>query len=126
MVNSRICTTVTLEGKITVSFAPPEVVPIAKGLIMNLKLKLISTAVDTYCWAMSFFALLVNRRDNELVKNYEKYKMGTEKDYERYMKIIEAAFNSTQTADSRKEKCIRRLLSKPLRYRPEERPKRKI
>ena len=54
--------------------------------------------------------------------------MGTEKDYEEHMKIIEAVFNSIQTPDSKKEKLkksIRHLLSEVLRCKPEERPKMK-
>ena len=85
---------------------------------MNPKLELISSGIDVYCWAMPFFALLTNRKDNELVKDYEKYIMGTEKDYEEFMKVIEAGFNSIQTANSKEEKlkkCIKRLLSEALR-----------
>ena len=122
-------TTVVLEEKIrsaTLGFAPPEIVSMAKDLIVNPKLKLTSTAIDVYSWAMSFLALLADRKDSELTKNYEKYKMGTEKDYEGFMKIIEADFNSIQTANSKEQdlkRCIKSLLYKALRYRPEERPK---
>ena len=75
-------TTVLLEGKIrsaTLEFAPPEVVSMIKGSVVYPGLKLTSAGVDVYCWGMSFFTLLTDRKDEELAIDYKKYKMATEK-----------------------------------------------
>ena len=61
-------TTVNLEGKVrsaTLEFAPPEVLLMEKGSTEELNLELSLAAVDTYCWAMSFFAILANRSTNQ-------------------------------------------------------------
>ena len=121
-------TTTTLEKKIrsgTLGFAPPEVVSMAKESVVDPELKLSLAAVDIYCWGMSFFALLTNRKNNELAKDYEKYKVETEKDYEEFIKIIEICFNSVKAKKSKEKelkKAICSLLNKALQYKPKERP----
>ena len=58
-------------------FASPEIVSMAKGLVVNPKLKLISTAVEV-CHSLLY---LQTRKDSKVTKDYEKYKVQTEKDY---------------------------------------------
>jgi len=122
-------TTANLERKVTSAtpeFAPPEVLLMKKDSTKELNLMLSLPAIDAYSWAMSFFVLLTNRKDSTLVKDYEKYKMGTEKDYEGFMKIVEAGLNSIKTVDSKEEqlkKCIKCLLSEALEYNPKGRSK---
>jgi len=122
-------TTVNLEGKIrsaTPEFAPPEVLFMEKGLTKELSLSLSLPAIDVYCWAMSFFAILTKRTYTDLRNYFTNYKMGSEADYKKFMKkVVEISLGSVKPKNSREEELmivISNLLTKALRYKPKRRP----
>jgi len=124
-----IDTTETLEEKVrsaTLAFAPPEVLLMIKEANIHPGFSLSPAAVDVYCWAMSFFALLTNRRNGVLIKDLKKYKQETEQKYAGFVQIVDRCFESIKTKGSKEKNLkniIRRLLTKALRFKPEERPK---
>ena len=94
--------TVNLDGKAKsadLEFAPPEVVPMVKGLVVDPELKLTPVAVDVYCWAISFFAIITNK-DYIYFRNYfAKYKSCSEEDYKGFVRIVDITFDSIKIKD---------------------------
>jgi len=121
-------TTKELEKKVTSTtqeFAPPEVLFMEKGSTKQLELKFYLTAIDVYCWAMSFFAILNNKSSMDL-KNYStRYRTGLEPSYKEFIKIVETTFDSIKSKNSKDTELITvvsNLLTKALQYKPKERP----
>jgi len=121
-------TTTSLEGKVrsaTSEFAPPEVLFMEKGSTKELNLDLSLTAIDVYCWAMSFFTILTNKSTIDLQKYSTKYKTRLESNYKGFIKIVETAFNSIKSNNFKEPELMRvvsNLLTKALQYKPKERP----
>jgi len=122
-------TTVTLEGKVTTftpEFAPPEVLSIENSSIKELNMKLSLPGIDVYCWAMSFFATLTNRTNDDLRDYPTKYKTGSEADYKGFIKkVVEIGFSSIKLRNSEETELmtvVSNLLTRALQYKPKERP----
>jgi len=117
------------EGKIfTEAFAPPEILKIAKDLGISPSLELSPSAVDVYCWGMSFYSLLCNKRAEELESDYKKYKLASGEDYTVFVKLSENKFNSVKIKDATEKSMlenIKSLLTDALNYKPKERPEMK-
>lgn len=120
--------TVNLDGKArsgTPAFAPPEMLKMAEGSEIAPSLGMTLPAIDVYCWGMSFYSLLSNRRSDELESEYMKYKLGSEADYNVFMKLTDVNFNSVKTknaTESSMMETIKSLISSSLSYKPKERP----
>jgi len=122
-------TTENLEGKVigcTPEFAPPEVLFMGRGHTRELGLELYLPAIDVYCWAISFFAILTNKNSIDLRNYYENYKTGSETDYKGFIKkVVEISFGSVKAKNSKEEelmKVISNLLTRALQYKPKDRP----
>jgi len=121
-------TTMNLEGKVrfaTSEYAPPEVLFMERGLTKELNLKLYLGRIDVYCWAMSFFAILTNKKPIDLRNYLRRYKTGSEADYNEFIKIVETDFGSIKPKNSKEAELmaiISDLLTRALQYKPEERP----
>ena len=126
--NRLSATTVNLDGKVrsaTPEFAPPEVVLMERELSKNLELSLSLPAIDVYCWAMTFFTTLTDKKNIDLRKYFTKYKAGSEKDYNGFMKVVEISFGTVKPKNSKEEELmtvITNLLTRALQYKPKERP----
>eukprot|EP00826_Nyctotherus_ovalis_P029618 TRINITY_DN2345_c0_g2_i1.p1 TRINITY_DN2345_c0_g2~~TRINITY_DN2345_c0_g2_i1.p1 ORF type:complete len:1000 (+),score=345.26 TRINITY_DN2345_c0_g2_i1:219-3218(+) len=123
--------TVNLDGKIrsgTPAFAPPEMLKMAEGSEVAPSLGMTMPAIDVYCWGMSFYSLLSNRKSEELESEYMKYKLGSEAEYGVFMKLADVNFNSVKTknaTESSMMETIKNLISSSLSYKPKERPEMK-
>jgi len=96
-----------LDGEIrsiTPEYSPPEVLTKVEGKeISDLKMSL--DAIDVYCWAMSFYSILLKKTAADLRRDNERYKLES-KDYEDYIQIINGSFNAIKVKDSL-EKSLR-------------------
>jgi len=124
-------TTVKIEGKVrsgTLEFAPPEVLLMGESIADNPNLGLSLASIDVYCWAMSFFAIVTERKNVEMNSYYTRYRSRSEADYKKFMEIVKTCFDCVMTKDSKEEELkevINSLLINALQYNPKERPKMK-
>eukprot|EP00826_Nyctotherus_ovalis_P030754 TRINITY_DN2454_c0_g6_i1.p1 TRINITY_DN2454_c0_g6~~TRINITY_DN2454_c0_g6_i1.p1 ORF type:complete len:516 (+),score=122.67 TRINITY_DN2454_c0_g6_i1:681-2228(+) len=95
---------------------PPEVFKIQPAI--NLE----SESVSIYCWAMTFYSVILNKNQAKLVNELERYKMGTELVYQDFVRCMKIAIENIKTARTKEKSFIAEQLAKTLSFRPEERP----
>jgi len=121
-------TTKKLDGKVrtgTPQYAPPEMLRRSEDPNKNPNLGLSLPGIDVYCWGMSFFAMLTNRKNDDLAKDSDSHRSGSKEEYKDFMEIVEHLFNSVETKNSKEsglKNIIENLLAKALKYIPKERP----
>eukprot|EP00826_Nyctotherus_ovalis_P008030 TRINITY_DN12072_c0_g2_i1.p1 TRINITY_DN12072_c0_g2~~TRINITY_DN12072_c0_g2_i1.p1 ORF type:complete len:510 (+),score=105.61 TRINITY_DN12072_c0_g2_i1:61-1590(+) len=126
-------TTVTLFNKVrsgTLHFAPPEVIRMSKKIqgtdVRGMDAEVTMDGVDVYCWAMSFYSLLLKKSNADLVNDYEKFKAETEEKYKEFLQRVRVGIKTIKTSNSTEialKKIIEELLVKTLKFKPKERPK---
>eukprot|EP00826_Nyctotherus_ovalis_P021433 TRINITY_DN16915_c0_g1_i2.p1 TRINITY_DN16915_c0_g1~~TRINITY_DN16915_c0_g1_i2.p1 ORF type:complete len:257 (+),score=55.99 TRINITY_DN16915_c0_g1_i2:73-843(+) len=114
----------SIEGKtgaITPAYAPPEVLRIQRGLSKVPNIRISSYGVDVYCWAMTFYSLMLNRDNEELERECVKYKLGTERGYKKFTELVREKLDSVK-AGGKVEELAKKILLPALEYRPSDRP----
>ena len=82
--------------------------------------------VDVYSWAMSFYSLILSKSPDSLTREANYYKVGSEKEYDNFMKSIKDEVNKIDIKDSKKIRIkdfIFEQIFKGLSFKPENRPK---
>ena len=87
--------------------------------------KLIPGGIDVYSWAMCFYTTILGRNQTELSNELEVYKLGTEENYNNFLKSMNNSINDikvTDPKDKRKKEFIAEELKKALTFKAEKRP----
>jgi serine/threonine protein kinase len=123
--------TTKLEDKIKslrFTFYPPEVLKLKKGVLKSKEFifENIGT-IDVYCWAMSFYSLLLKKSQGEVNIDVDKLQLNNEEDYSKFLNEIETKLKSIKATqyEENQLKVIIEELMKALSYNPEKRPKMK-
>jgi len=118
----------TLSGEIrsaTFEYCPPEVLRNFEGKKEIPDLKMSLDAIDVYCWGMSFCSILLKRTAADLMRDNERYKLESEKDYKDYIEMTESSLNAINVKDSVENDIknkVKDLLLRALHYKPKSRP----
>jgi hypothetical protein len=118
--------TIDMRAKIkelTREFSPPEVLKLERGQTpIN---QLIIGTVDVYCWAMTFYSLLLSKPPVQLQHEANYYKLQTEKEYNNFLKLVGSELEglSIEDKDKKKRDFIVSELFKGLCFKPEKRSK---
>jgi len=121
-------TTKRLDGKVrtaTPEYAPPEMLNMDIDQSKNPESDFSLTGIDVYCWAMSFFAMLTKRRNDELAADTKSHRSGSEIEYKDFVNIVERQLNSVDPKTPKEKDLkdiIKSLLTKALNFIPKERP----
>ena len=81
--------------------------------------------VDTYCWGMTFYTMILNKNDNDLADELEFFKLGKEETYNGFrdsMKLYMEKMDCTREQEVKKNFIIDQLYQ-ALNYKSKERPK---
>jgi serine/threonine protein kinase len=109
--------------KIKFIFCPPEVLQLKKGTVKNKEL--ILGTVDVYCWAISFYSLLLKKAQGDLRKKADKFNLNNESTYSKFLDEVETELKNikvNQDQEQKKLEVITEELIKALSYNPEKRP----
>lgn len=119
--------TLDLDGKLkshTPIYSAPEVLQYLEGT--SAANSFILGSIDTYAWAMSFYSLLLNKDQDALEVEIEKFKLKDENSYSKFLLQLKSRLGGMQPAmgeEQKKFKVIARELLTGLSFRPEKRPK---
>jgi len=123
--------TKTISTKITectLNYSPPEILQsiFCTGTSTN-PVSYVIGSVDSYCWAMSFYALLLNKNDLQLNSEFKKYKLQTASIYKQFIESMKNDINKMKNNKNAKEieliTFISDILEVALQFDPVKRPK---
>jgi len=124
--NKLYTPTVNMGGKIkelTREFSPPEVLKLERGQTPSNQV--IIGTIDVYCWAMTFYSLLLPKSPAQLQHEANYYKLQTEKEYNNFLKLVGSELEglSIEDKDKRRRDFIVGELFRALCFKPEKRSK---
>ena len=89
------------------------------------KSEMVIAGLDSYCWGMSFYKLLLDKSIKVLRDENERYKLGTEENYANFIHIAKKDINKVLIVKNKdqnyKAKLIKKYLFKALEYNPTKR-----
>lgn len=107
----------------TPEFAPPEALKLEDGKGDNSEF--IIGSMDVYSWGMCFYSLLFNKKYDELKFENDNTKLGTEADYQKFIKPLKNKLEKIKVDtldDQKKLNIISEGLLESLSFKPEQRP----
>eukprot|EP00826_Nyctotherus_ovalis_P020047 TRINITY_DN16261_c0_g1_i7.p1 TRINITY_DN16261_c0_g1~~TRINITY_DN16261_c0_g1_i7.p1 ORF type:complete len:409 (-),score=118.02 TRINITY_DN16261_c0_g1_i7:100-1326(-) len=124
--NKLYSPTIDMGGKIkelTREFSPPEVLKLERGQMPGNQM--IIGTVDVYCWAMTFYSILLSKTPAQLQHEANYYKLSTEKEYNNFLKSVGSELEelAIKDADKKKRDFIVGELFRGLCFKPEKRSK---
>ena len=119
--------TISFENKIrglTVEYAAPEV--LKRLYDPYVEFKYIISSIDVYCWAATFYSLLMRKAKEELEREAIQFKSKSEIEYKPWIKRVQEELKEIKVKNSEEKEIIAAIQESvvpSLEFEPEKRPK---
>jgi len=105
-------------------FAPPEIIKERYGFNIPIN-QLLDGNVDVYCWAMTFYAMILEKSVATLIHEANFYKLKAQEEYDKFMNATKVAIGKVKVKnplEQKKKEFMLEQMYEALSFNSQERP----